>query len=1388
MACVYKYKGKSYDKDDFMKMLLSMSPSEASKFMPGVDNVVDAPLIKRTSSYLGLAMKRMIRYAAENGFDAISWTTGEQQAERYNLSKQIDEIAFTEQSDGGFEVYIYKDGSTIHSERNIKSEKLADLVGKEIAENIVKQKNGTLSGLDLKVGGEGMKSFYNKMLPSTTNKIIKKYGSKVGVMDFGDAERYDANDGGGWIDESSTKISKQLGFPVTDKMRDAAVEEGMPLFQAKSVVPEDSDKRTGFEKWTKGYDVLEGYELAEAPSASFVAKLHHGTTHKFRQFDPTITGNKEGAFGAVNYFTSDQGDADINYAGEGPDLTNRIEFLAEQIEDGYYPEHYNIDPDEASAAKGNPIASRQLATEALSGEEPTRIDVYVRLDNPVFVNGRTTTWIDNDIREQYREDAIEEIKSQYDATDEQIADGEFDDQIEEYIDESSMYDDTPIHEAIEDAMRGYDIQAYDGSELAYEPEVSATKLYEELTESMRFIKDPDTGSLVSTHVIGQVFKNLGYDGIVLQNADKKFHGMSMGYGTSHVHVFEETPSQIKSQEQDIETGAFSEDTGDIFKQAYTHTPAQESLLSKIGKRKKPSIRERYDELKLRASDKLRQGMVDQFHSLNKILKDPEAWMMAHLTKSDTGVLMTAINTGTPVHDESGAIDVIPDSKSVKDIFVPLGDQLDDFLAWFAAHRANKLAAEDRENLFTAEEIAEGMQLDRGREELFNTAKEEFEALGAAITDIAVKTDLVNAEEAQQWREEGWYVPFYRMIEEQASGVSGPSNIQALTNQKAYKKLKGGTAELEDLLSNVLMNWNHLISAGLRNQAGKKALETAVEMDLAIEVPKELKSKNAVYVRENGKEVWYETANSPEGRLVLDSLMSLNYEGMNNPAMKGLRLFKRALTTGVTASPGFKLRNLIRDSLHAPAVTTASKNPWVNVRTGLKERAMMKRMGAGGGAFVQEGYRYGTDPDATKALVGVTTDTMLDSPGKLKRMWRKYEAFGTMLENVNRVASFEEDLAAGKTLLEANFNSRDQMDFARSGSFPAVRVLSQTVPFLNARLQGLDKITRAAMDKDQQRQFAQVVGMYSLASVALMLAMMDDPDYEEAEEWEKRTYHMFKIPGFEDMYRIPRPFEVGAIAYMTEQMTKTFLDENEDVEDLASALKHTFSDTFAMNIVPQAFKPIVELYANKNMFTGRDIETTAMKRFSKKERAQPWTSKTTQAFSGGMSELFPESLTLSPVQTQHLIRAYTGWAGAQILASTDFLVKQMSGEVPPEVKLSEYKWNPLETLSREAQTRNSKYITKFYDNLAVVSREWADIQKYREGESGKKITEKQRLRRKYRKSYNRMSKRFSELRKKEKRIYMSEKLTARQKREQIKAIRKRRNAQAKRMVEMTDKYF
>lgn len=171
--------------------------------------VPDAPFRK---TWHELMFRRMLRWAAENDFDVLAWTTGEQQAERYNLSKQV--VIEYGSKEGGYWVHVWKADTdeTVLIERGLDENKLADLVGKEVARKIV-DGEGTapryyksegvkrLAGDDLKIGGEGMKGFYDKILVDYAKKYLKQWGAKVGetLLSTGKVERYSlVNRGGGW--------------------------------------------------------------------------------------------------------------------------------------------------------------------------------------------------------------------------------------------------------------------------------------------------------------------------------------------------------------------------------------------------------------------------------------------------------------------------------------------------------------------------------------------------------------------------------------------------------------------------------------------------------------------------------------------------------------------------------------------------------------------------------------------------------------------------------------------------------------------------------------------------------------------------------------------------------------------------------------------------------------------------------------------------------------------------------------------------------------------------------------------------------------------------------------------------------------------------------------
>ena len=174
-----------------------------------------------------VAMKRMLRLAADEGFDKVAWTTGEQQRARYNLSKVVKSIDVdrTQEPDKYIIWTRNQSGSVIQSASGMMSpERIVELFGKDLGGRILETPEDgqrSISGDGLDIGGAGMKGFYDEMLPRFMNKYGKKWGAKVGEVEL-----------------STPGREVMHSVDVTPEMKES-VQQGQPLFRIKE---KDSDK------------------------------------------------------------------------------------------------------------------------------------------------------------------------------------------------------------------------------------------------------------------------------------------------------------------------------------------------------------------------------------------------------------------------------------------------------------------------------------------------------------------------------------------------------------------------------------------------------------------------------------------------------------------------------------------------------------------------------------------------------------------------------------------------------------------------------------------------------------------------------------------------------------------------------------------------------------------------------------------------------------------------------------------------------------------------------------------------------------------------------------------------------------------------------------------
>lgn len=85
---------------------------------------------------------------------------------------------------------------------------------------------------------------------------------------------------------------------------------------------------------------------------------------------------------------------------------------------------------------------------------------------------------------------------------------------------------------------------------------------------------------------------------------------------------------------------------------------------------------------------------------------------------------------------------------------------------------------------------------------------------------------------------------------------------------------------------------------------------------------------------------------------------------------------------------------------------------------------------------------------------------------------------------------------------------------------------------------------------------------SLASLGLMAAYSDDDDWKKREDWDRDSYWWFKIGG--TAYRIPKPFEVGAIGTLAERTAELMMSDEMTGERFRQRLAHMVSQTFSFD--------------------------------------------------------------------------------------------------------------------------------------------------------------------------------------------------------------------------------
>ena len=186
----------------------------------GVFGIPDAPFRKDWSIQL---FKRALRDAVDSDKKWIGWTTGIEQVKRYEeaMRQAVDEITWNTPKGYQKSFAAIKNGNTVLAGKinddgsvydsdtdDANGKQLSEVIGKEVASKILAENSGTATGDDLTVGGEGMKGFYDQILPKEIGKYVAKMGGKVEKSEIGQEITEDDLDMGDLSDATPQELAE----------------------------------------------------------------------------------------------------------------------------------------------------------------------------------------------------------------------------------------------------------------------------------------------------------------------------------------------------------------------------------------------------------------------------------------------------------------------------------------------------------------------------------------------------------------------------------------------------------------------------------------------------------------------------------------------------------------------------------------------------------------------------------------------------------------------------------------------------------------------------------------------------------------------------------------------------------------------------------------------------------------------------------------------------------------------------------------------------------------------------------------------------------------------------------------------------------------------------
>ena len=495
---------------------------------------------------------------------------------------------------------------------------------------------------------------------------------------------------------------------------------------------------------------------------------------------------------------------------------------------------------------------------------------------------------------------------------------------------------------------------------------------------------------------------------------------------------------------------------------------------------------------------------------------------------------------------------------------------------------------------------------------YNTKLIHFARDSGAITEAEAKEYL-----------EGDYVPMYRNNNgklEMSLSDDRFVSMGDISHTPFLHKLKGSDASIMPLNESIIYNTKLLVDMAMSNMQKRNI---AYAMD---EVGTAAKKKGTMHVlpgqgdKADPKVINWREKSRQEGddgyrHLILDTegtvmegvptdVLANALQGFHAtmPAyVRAAAVMNDYLRAGVTRTPVYAFRQLMRDPMAAASVTGLKAGPFRAVFNTLGNYANAYKTDAKNfdelnrRALVQSNIMTGDVDDMAKLGLQIGGP---DGASAVRKFLNIMDRSAHNADAANRLQIWEDAKAQGLSDIEAEYRVMESMNFHKRGAWETVQHANRILPFFNSAIQGLNVAVKALQGKmpfeerlKVKQKFMHNAMFLAVAGFAYAAAMEDDDEYAGLAPEDKLGNLHIPLPGG-GFFKMPLAYvDTGGLAWALGQY---LVQQDADGADFAQINKAL--GKYVLNAVPgggavplpPVLKQVVEGVTNTDLRTFRPI--------------------------------------------------------------------------------------------------------------------------------------------------------------------------------------------------------